>query len=110
LYRLYFAPACRLNERTSKEYILETRVPDPGSDWDGGIGDHVFHIACQPFSEFADERPGWSSGLFRWDADAGTRNASLQLWGDGKFTWHRPDVPPRFVIDETGTYVESTAR
>ena len=115
LYVLSFGPACWLNERTSKEFILTTGDLDNGSYWDRGIGQNVFRSAYKPFFKFAGQRPGWPewgwrSRLFRWYAEVGTRNATLNVRGNGEFDWYRPDFPPSLIMDETGTYVDNPAR
>jgi hypothetical protein len=109
LYVLSFGPACWLNERTSKEFILMKEPSDPGSHWDDGIGVRVFPVAYKPFLEFADGSAGWRSRLFRWYAEVGARNATLYVRGNGGFDWYRPDVPPSEVMDETGTLVDNPA-
>ncbi|MBI3864247.1 MAG: hypothetical protein HY290_20375 [Planctomycetia bacterium] len=110
IYVLSFGPACWLNERTSKEFILTTGDPDPGSFWERGIGDDVFLTVYRPFFEFADGRPGWRRTLCRWYAEVGTRSARLNVRGNGKFDWYRRDFPPSMIVDETGTYVDNPAR
>ncbi|MGE5193316.1 MAG: hypothetical protein ACM3U2_12545 [Deltaproteobacteria bacterium] len=115
LYVLSFGPACWLNERTSKEFILTTGDPDNGSYWDNGIGENVFRSAYKPFFKFAGQYPGWPewglrSRFLRWYAEVGTRNATLNVRGDGQFDWYRPDYPPFLIMDDTGTYVDNPAR